>query len=128
MTANLSGVPSNPSRLALSQCDLRGLARFAATSCHRSIASLNTAAQDESAIRSQEESEALGRRPSIDDFSDVRDTWGTPTWDVCGAGIQASGATLADGKIPAGWLPSAFLAQQWRAFVTQPTHETTSLP
>jgi len=61
-------------------------------------------------------------------LSDVRDTWGTPTWDVCGAGIQASGATQADGMVPAGWLPSAFLSEQWRAFVTQPTHETTSLP
>lgn len=61
-------------------------------------------------------------------LSDVRDTWGTLTWDVCGAGTQASGANLADGMIPAGWLPSAFLAEQWRAFVTQPTHETTSQP
>ena len=60
--------------------------------------------------------------------SDVHDTWGTPTWDVCAASVQATSTTLPDGMIPAGWLPSASLAEQWRTFVTQPTHETTSLP
>jgi hypothetical protein len=60
--------------------------------------------------------------------SEVHDDWGTPTWDVCDAGIQQVGRAAPADVIPSGWLPSHQLATEWLALVKEPTHPTTSLP
>jgi hypothetical protein len=61
-------------------------------------------------------------------LSDVHDTWGAPTWNVCDASIQPAGRAGPAGLELAGWLPSRRLANDWLAFIKQPTHPTTSLP
>jgi len=58
----------------------------------------------------------------------VRDSWDTPTWDVCEASVQPVGRPAPANQIPAGWLPSERLANDWLALIRQPTHPTTSLP
>lgn len=60
--------------------------------------------------------------------SDVRDGWGTSTWDVCDASVQPIGRAAPADKVPAGWLPSHRLADDWLALIKQTTHPTTSLP
>jgi len=60
--------------------------------------------------------------------AEVHDTWGTPTWDVCDASVQPVGKAAPANKIPAGWLPSERLANDWLALIRQPTHPLTSMP
>ncbi len=58
----------------------------------------------------------------------VHDAWHAPTWDVCDASVQPAGQAPPAGMIPAGWLPSHRLANEWLAFIRQPTHPVSSLP
>jgi dienelactone hydrolase len=61
-------------------------------------------------------------------LSDVRDGWGSPTWNACDASIQPAAQAAPVDKIPAGWLPTQRLAAEWLAFIKQPAHSTASLP
>jgi hypothetical protein len=60
--------------------------------------------------------------------SNVRDTWGTPTWDVCDVSISKNGQPDARNQIPAGWFPTRRIAKTWLGFVSQPLHPVDSLP
>jgi dienelactone hydrolase len=60
--------------------------------------------------------------------SDVRDGWDNPTWDACDAIIQQVGRGAPNDYLPAGWLPSRRFANEWLAFIKQPTHPTASPP
>jgi hypothetical protein len=61
-------------------------------------------------------------------LSQIHDTWGNVTWDVCGASIKPAGHSAPSGQIPAGWFPTQGIARAWLAFVKAPSHPTTSLP
>jgi hypothetical protein len=60
--------------------------------------------------------------------SDVRDGWGTPTWDACDASIQQIGLAARPDRLPAGWFPSQRVATEWLSFIKRPRHAVTSLP
>ena len=60
--------------------------------------------------------------------SDVRDSWGGLTWNVCDARVQRVGRASPPQMTSAGWMPSARFAQHWQAFISMPTHPTDSPP
>jgi hypothetical protein len=60
--------------------------------------------------------------------SDVHDSWGAPTWNVCDASIYRAGRPAPTGQIPAGWFPSSQVATDWLKFINLPQHPLTSLP
>ena len=60
--------------------------------------------------------------------SQIHDTWGNLTWDVCDASIQPAGHSAPQNQITAGWFPTQEIARAWLAFVKEPDHPTTSLP
>jgi hypothetical protein len=60
--------------------------------------------------------------------SEIHDTWGNPTWDVCNASIHPLGEAAPADQIPAGWFPTQGIAQAWLAFITKLEHATTSVP
>jgi dienelactone hydrolase len=60
--------------------------------------------------------------------SDVRDSWHGATWNVCGANVGRAGSTVPADLMPAGWLASRSLAQEWLNIIKQPSHPTASLP
>lgn len=60
--------------------------------------------------------------------SDVRDDWGSATWNVCDASIRPAGYAPPGDQIAAGWFPSHQVAAAWLEFIKQPEHPVTSLP
>jgi hypothetical protein len=60
--------------------------------------------------------------------SDVRDSWGTLTWDVCAASILKADNPHPLDQMPAGWFPTHRTALAWLAFIKQPQHPVASLP
>jgi hypothetical protein len=60
--------------------------------------------------------------------TELRDGSGAPTWNVCDARVLRPGESPPKGMIAAGWLPSSRLADEWRAFITKPSHDTSSVP
>jgi dienelactone hydrolase len=60
--------------------------------------------------------------------SEIHDTWGSPTWDVCDASIQPAQRASPTDKIAAGWFPSQRVATEWLEFIRQSGHPLTSLP
>jgi hypothetical protein len=60
--------------------------------------------------------------------TEIRDSWGTATWDVCDASMQPLHQAAPAGKIPAGWFPSRRLAAEWLDFIMQSEHPVTSMP
>ena len=60
--------------------------------------------------------------------SQIHDTWGNPTWDVCDASIEPARHSDPSDQISAGWFPSREIAHAWLAFIREPEHPATSLP
>jgi pimeloyl-ACP methyl ester carboxylesterase len=60
--------------------------------------------------------------------SQIHDTWGNATWDVCDASIEPARQMGHPDQISAGWFPSHKIARAWLAFIREPEHPTTSLP
>jgi dienelactone hydrolase len=58
---------------------------------------------------------------------DTKDAWGGENWSVDEAAFDRQSRSPR-GMLPAGWLPNAAFASQWRAFVTRRDHPVTLPP
>jgi dienelactone hydrolase len=56
------------------------------------------------------------------------DHWKLPTSSVAEASFVAAGRKPPRDREPAGWLPSKPIADEWKRFVTEPSHPATSMP
>jgi hypothetical protein len=61
--------------------------------------------------------------------SDISDSWGGKTWNVCSASVQLSTKQpKPNDEMYAGWFPTRELANEWLTFIQAPAHNTSSLP
>jgi dienelactone hydrolase len=60
--------------------------------------------------------------------TDTLDNWKLPTSSVVRATFEPAGRPSQKNDKPAGWLPSKQLAEEWKGFVSQPSHPVSSMP